>query len=59
MLNSFPMFISFFFARLVFGSPGPLMPGVDPGYGRYGETSRQGLGPTEILQALTQLLTHA
>lgn len=41
------------------GSPGPLVSGVDAGYGRYGEAARQGLGPAEVLQALTQLLTHA
>lgn len=35
------------------------MPGVDAGNGRNGEATRQGLCPTEILQALTQLLTHA
>lgn len=35
------------------------MPGVDAGNGRYGESARQGLGPAEVLQALTQLLTHA
>lgn len=41
------------------GSPGPLVPGVDAGYRRYGEAARQGLGPAEVLQALTHLLTHA
>lgn len=35
------------------------MPGVDAGNGRNGEPTRQGLRPAEILQALTQLLTHA
>lgn len=40
-------------------SPGPLMPGVDAGNGRYREPTRQGLCPAEVLQALTQLLTHA
>lgn len=45
--------------KLLVGSPGPLVSGVDAGYGRYGEAARQGLGPAEVLQALTQLLTHA
>lgn len=44
---------------LISGSPGTLMPGVDAGNGRYREPTRQGLRPAEILQALTQLLTHA
>lgn len=35
------------------------MPGVDAGNGRNGKPTRQGLRPAEILQALTQLLTHA
>lgn len=45
--------------KLLVGSPGPLVSGVDAGYGWYGEAARQGLGPAEVLQALTQLLTHA
>lgn len=44
---------------LISGSPGTFMPGVDAGNGRYREPARQGLRPAEILQALTQLLTHA
>lgn len=35
------------------------MTGVDAGNGRYRKPTRQGLRPAEILQALTQLLTHA
>lgn len=44
---------------LISGSPGTFVPGVDAGNGRYRKPTRQGLRPTEILQALTQLLTHA
>lgn len=44
---------------LISGSPGTFVPSVDAGNGRYREPTRQGLRPAEILQALTQLLTHA
>lgn len=51
---------SFLFAIInLSGSPGTLVTGVDAGNGRYREPTRQGLRPAEILQALTQLLTHA
>lgn len=50
---------SFSSRLLISGSPGTLVPGVDAGNGRHREPARQGLRPAEILQALTQLLTHA
>lgn len=50
---------SFSWRLLISGSPGTLVPGVDAGDGRHREPARQGLRPAEILQALTQLLTHA
>lgn len=51
---------SFLFAIInLSGSPGTLVTGVDAGNGRHRKPTRQGLRPAEILQALTQLLTHA
>lgn len=58
--RSFFFFVSCFsIVNCLGGSPGTLVPSVDAGNGRYGESARQGLRPAEILQALTQLLTHA
>ena len=50
---------SFCSRLLISGSPGTLVSGVDAGNGRNRKPTRQGLRPAEILQALTQLLTHA
>lgn len=58
-IDHFPKSAEQISLSFAWGSPCPLVPGVDAGYGRYGEAARQGLGPTEVLQALTQLLTHA
>lgn len=48
-----------FDARSKASLPGSFVSGVDAGNGGHREATRQGLGPAEVFQALTQLLTHA